>query len=109
DPPDQPTARRSERLAGGRRPPGPLPGLHGLRPGLPVRRPLRPPDRSRPLLVNRLVGAGPAATTPLGPGACAAGRPLRDVPLSEPAPPADGSAPRRPAHQARPPDAAHHP
>jgi ferredoxin len=32
------------------RPPGPLPGLHGLRPRLPVRRPLRPADRGGPVL-----------------------------------------------------------
>ena len=35
----------------------PLPGLHGLRPGLPERRPLRPPDRAHP---RRAAGAGPA-------------------------------------------------
>ena len=57
------------------RPPRPLPGLHGLRPGLPVRRAVRPADRGGP---GRQVER-PASPRPSRPRTAAVpGRDLRD-------------------------------
>ena len=68
---DGANATDSEGGSGGRPPgqrcrghaPGPLPRLHGLCPGLPVRRPLRQADRGRPHLGNR-DSSGPVQALP---------------------------------------------
>ncbi len=108
DPPDHPDPGRRGRHRRRGHPPGPLPGLHGLRPGLPVGGALRPADRGRPR-VGRAARPGPGGT-PGGTGAAApvaagpGGPPghLRDVPLPAAAAGADRAAAGRPADRGGP-------